>query len=455
MSIVYTIWDRREDVADNRVRSYLGDLIEIDRILLGDRLIGVDARLNSLVDAAHQSGASHLCVTRTGHAVLSRFRFDKALASFCAENQFLIAGHILMNPGEHPRLHNQMFVLNLREHDRLGRPKVHQPAPDKVRLRGAYRSSENVHDDYTPLWIKPSGTMDHVDHPRFGWSIIEASLAAGIPVINLPGDLRDEKVYLYPEENPAPLSASLEEISDGLSPDTQHLNWDRKRYIDAIVRARTAPVYPFVMNTEPLDEPSLAGKGPFKRIFGVASGFKSFVLWDKYGADDAEIVWLDRWDEPLSLWHNLVNGWDGKNLEGYLLATHGAEMTREELIFGRGRDLASLRDGLGAMYETVGGEVRFQDRWQSFRALRHRFVKCDLLGDRLGLGDLRNGDLVWYSNVFRFAPTLRELGGDKIRSRYSDFIRTTASIAPQAVLVGVNPDGLPNADQATVLATNL
>lgn len=455
MSIVYTIWDRREDVTDDRVRSYLGDLIEIDRILLGDRLIAVDARLNRLIDAAHQSGASHLCVTRTGHAVLSRFRFDKALASFCAENQFLVAGHILMHPGEHPRLHNQMFVLNLREHDRLGRPTVHHPAPNTVNLMGAYRSSENVHDDYTPLWIKPSGGVETVTNPRFGWPMIEASFAAGIPVINLPNDLRDEKVYLYPEEDPAPLSAALAQISDGLSPDTQHLDWGRKRYIDMIVRARTAPVYPFVMNTEPLDEPSLTDHAPFKRIFGVASGFKSLVLWDKYGANDAEIVWLDRWNEPLSLWEGLVGGWDGRNLEGYLAATRADAMAREELIFGPGRDLASLREGLAAMFEAVGGETRFRDRWQSFRSLRHRFVKCDLLGDRLGLGDLRNGDLVWYSNVFRFAPTLRELGGDKIRSRYSDFIRTTAAVAPQAVLVGVNPDGIPNANQATVLAANL
>jgi hypothetical protein len=61
------------------------------------------------------------------------------------------------------------------------------------------RSDANLHDDYTPLWLKPgSGEVQSWSGTAFGEKLLSAQLARDI-VVNWNNTLRDNKKFLYNE----------------------------------------------------------------------------------------------------------------------------------------------------------------------------------------------------------------------------------------------------------------
>lgn len=69
------------------------------------------------------------------------------------EDEALI-GHILDNKENYYEAHPQTVILNVNKWDRAGRPPINYSK--EIELMEPIRSRENFHDDYTPLWIKPS-----------------------------------------------------------------------------------------------------------------------------------------------------------------------------------------------------------------------------------------------------------------------------------------------------------
>jgi hypothetical protein len=63
------------------------------------------------------------------------------------------------------------------------------------------RSTANIHDDYTPLWLKPSTITTHYIGKRFGERLIAKQLSAGRPIVNFNQSLRQYKTYCYKQEN--------------------------------------------------------------------------------------------------------------------------------------------------------------------------------------------------------------------------------------------------------------
>lgn len=63
------------------------------------------------------------------------------------------------------------------------------------------RSPANIHDDYTPLWLKPSTTTTRYIGKRFGERLIAKQLSTGRPVVNFNQSLRQYKTYCYKQED--------------------------------------------------------------------------------------------------------------------------------------------------------------------------------------------------------------------------------------------------------------
>lgn len=63
------------------------------------------------------------------------------------------------------------------------------------------RSPLNIHDDYTPLWLKPSSITNQYIGKRFGERLIAKQLSTGRPVVNFHQSLRQHKTYFYKQED--------------------------------------------------------------------------------------------------------------------------------------------------------------------------------------------------------------------------------------------------------------
>lgn len=116
--------------------------------------------------------------------------------------RWLCAGHIINHEarGRYPYWHHQCIVINIRAYAECGFPNLNR----YLEKRPAFvASEENFHDDYTPLYLSPMpDSRPELVETRHWFldALIPNSLKLGYEVINLPYEVRDHKVCIYPED---------------------------------------------------------------------------------------------------------------------------------------------------------------------------------------------------------------------------------------------------------------
>lgn len=113
-------------------------------------------------------------------------------------DDFFILGHILDMGDSYYGLHYQCYVINLEMYSKLGCP---DPGDNEMLSQHTQtipnRSNENIHDDYTPLWIKKGNRKTVYKNKFHGWRIISAGLEANLEICAFDATLRNSKHYLY------------------------------------------------------------------------------------------------------------------------------------------------------------------------------------------------------------------------------------------------------------------
>ena len=379
--IRYGIWDQTSSISDRFLRRYIRDsFIEI-ALDFGD--VAIDHDLDHLLEI----DADHLVVFGSGHTSRS-VQLKTAIENFCQQD-FLLAGHLIQHG--YPHLHPQMFILNLKRYRAIGCPMIGYPEDgETLSLHRPLRSPGNVHDDYTPLWLKPSGAVMACDRRGLGWHLISASLDHGMPVLNLPNSIRWAKRYLYPQDCPHRFAACLKELAeDRLMAIPMRMNPNQRAFLtDLLTPGATCASYLF--NTEPIEP--IAGTA--RRIFGLAAGFKLFLLWHQLGQGD--VVYFDHNPRSLQLWQHIVTDWSGRDFAAFC-QSHGHQHDGEQMQ---------------RVIDAVGGEDALELAWRRFQGTRPSFLLCDLLRDPEKLVERMApaGNVVWYSNCFRFFEGIRRYG---------------------------------------------
>lgn len=113
---------------------------------------------------------------------------------------FYVYGHILDRGDAYYELHSQCYLLNLEKYQELGCPKIGQcELGIKHSQNLPERSKENLHDDYTPLWIKLSSDVKEYNHKLHGWNLISKILSVGGTISAFNNNIRNNKKHYYPE----------------------------------------------------------------------------------------------------------------------------------------------------------------------------------------------------------------------------------------------------------------
>lgn len=142
----------------------------------------------------------YACVFSTGTEFLNGSTCLVELEKECNDN-FLIKGHILDRGDAYYELHQQCYLINLKEYRNLNYPIIgNQLLGEKHDQFFPKRSEENLHDEYTPLWITAGDTLKTYYHKCHGWNIISIALKK-FSITAFTHSIRKNKKHLYPESS--------------------------------------------------------------------------------------------------------------------------------------------------------------------------------------------------------------------------------------------------------------
>jgi hypothetical protein len=234
-----------------------------------------DAALVKVVEL----GYKHAVVFSTGTEFINGCNFFKEIESL-VNTDFYIYGHILDRGQAYYELHHQCYLINLRKYQELGCPKIGQPhLCSSHRQQIPIRSVENIHDNYTPLWVK-SGSCDQIyNHKLHGWYLISKILAAGGVISAFSEKIRNNKKHYYPEDQ--------EEF-------LKHISWAYRRY------QYCANEFVHIENTEIINAP----KNNYEQIITPASGawFIDYIKTDQ----PVTVVYYDYNQQSLDYWKSIA-----------------------------------------------------------------------------------------------------------------------------------------------------
>lgn len=125
---------------------------------------------------------------KSGTIITDWIRWKNLVDSY--PHKGLIA-HVIWHPGQNLYIDDQCWFMNVQQFhlDDFVCATVSYPKPQ--------RSNQNLHDDYTPLWVTPGETMTTHPVTEFGQGFIARQLQNNHSVVNWNNSARDLKFFLY------------------------------------------------------------------------------------------------------------------------------------------------------------------------------------------------------------------------------------------------------------------
>ena len=289
---------------------------------------------------------THAVVLSTGTEFINGDEFFHEVEKLIySSHKFFLMGHIPDRDDGYYELHDQCYIINLTKYKDLGMPVVGEFAYYSQHFQiEPRRSVDNVHDDYTPVWVKPGHMLKEYKHKWHGWNIVSVALAAGELVEVFPAEFRNNKVYYYPNYEPSFITKST------------------YLYGKNQVAAQTM-FYPH--NTE--DIVPVDFKGPIRQLVTQSSGLNWVDYLITYGYNtDTVVRFVDYNLFALECMKHIVDNWDGTNY-----ATFVQDYIKQRASF-LGKDGTDWLAAQGKLYdpdipewtlikETVKFEFRHED----------------------------------------------------------------------------------------------
>lgn len=347
-------------------------------------------------------------VIASGSFIYSQDPVLEAVA-YAREQQVPLVAHIL-HRDQCYSLHPQFFVLDLRVYGAARHPAlISNNIRHAIRSRRVSRSVENVHHDYTPLWIKPASGFDvcDIDEHAFGARLINAFLNLGYEIKNVPVSVRQNKLHLYPRFNTQQL-INLSHRNFDVAADADS---DLGKFKLLLQDFETNTVKSFyATNTEPMSLPA-AGK-QFDFLAAVCGGIKpACILGINDFVPESRVLLFDFSAAAIRYQQYLRSNWDGD-----LRAFHATTMTfadqNPELQI-HGYTAQNLRTNIDWFLKyTCIPDAVFKRYWQFYQTLDVRFAQINLFDDasadkiKLHMPESDLCKYIWISNSFTMTATV-------------------------------------------------
>lgn len=338
----------------------------------------------------------------------------------------------IMERGGYYNFHPQWFAINLSAWRAAGSPRFEDSHGGEILVRDTERSSENIHHDYTPLWLKARSNTQYtvnINYSFFGTNVITALVDAGYTIKNVPDSIRNRKRYPYPDTH-------KNEIADIIANPKKELPADSslgyfKQALDRLTDQLDIGFY--VLNTETITVSNLVNNTQFDTFIGVCGGIKPANLSGQSNfADNTQVHLFDISQAALDWQKFLLENWDG-------------DFNNFESVFAEFKTLypnyipmyhshRSIDDNINWYLES-GNLTReeFKSRWQRYRAYNFNFVKLNLLDEgaaeqvMLMLSKSQSGAYLWVSNLFDMDYLMfykTKEGAKKLERNFLDALKT-------------------------------
>lgn len=250
---------------------------------------------------------THAVVLSTGTEFINGDEFfNEVELEVYSGRKFFIWGHIPDRDDGYYELHEQCYIINLETYKELGCPVVgkfeYYSPHTQVEPR---RSEENIHDDYTPIWVTSGDKERQYKHKWHGWNILSVAFANNKFVKPFADRFRKNKRYYYPNYEPAFIKACT------------------YLYGKNEVASQTL-FYPY--NTEVVAE--LSCQGPIKQLVIQASGLQFVDYLATHGYDENTVVrFVDYNLFALECMYAITQHWDGEHymdfVNGHINSRYG------------------------------------------------------------------------------------------------------------------------------------
>lgn len=318
-------------------------------------------------------------------------------------------GHILWHPGKmYGHLHLQCMFINLKHWRSMGCPTLgrwsglaHKPEV----------CSENIHDDYTPLWIKPSLTKQITyvrNYPMAEY--ISKLLDDGKQIINFTPIERTTKYFTYPwREEKSPQLIEDENMSSNIL--------YRKNTTGFKSLNRIANKY---------------GVKKYDVIYSTASGGIGEFLWHKLGHPETKLVFLDN-HEPSILWKQVHYGHYGNPVKTI------DDLDRITDIVAKKHDcFVDRADYKNKDFHDAYNSIWSDQQWvDTISKITNWDAQVfDYLENTLDV-DSTKRNFVYLTNIFAYRFNYFKYNLEYLNNKFQHLIQQ-----PNTTIVGANPFGL-------------
>ena len=408
-------------------------------------------------DALARGNKDFCLIQNCGHFF---YGYDQLSADLVAalDSCAFMMGHI-MDRGGYFYMHDQCVLINRRAWEQIGRPPMGIPEAGQRQVAFPHRSPDNVHDNYTPLFLDPLGKQAAIA-ARFGygWNGISAGLSAGLRIVNWPEGVRRWKhnCYAYYGDIAEWVTALSDVPAAPETADVQlnHILQFLRNTPDREGKAK----HIFVFNSEPdIDVPRLSFRSGIDSAFVLASGFKGNRLLETLGFHDGtKVVVYDYSTPALALRKMMVEEWDGRDFAAFMAAARPriaamfpdpVVMLPPEAVSDAAACDREFRREIGSRFASVD---RWVEHWRRYRALDHAFVEIDMLrgGEavRTMLSSHARGHCaMWFSDMFNSPNAVGKFSWAKRRAAFDVIPATLKTITDSHLLLGGEPQPwLPN-----------
>jgi len=445
--VCYAIWDTVDKCQHPRIRQLLLDTNHaLDSVMVP--IVNQDI-MSMIRWAADETEYTHLVVYDSGTILNNPDSMKNAWYHHCC-GDWMITGHLMKKAAdEYPYLHKQAFAINLSAWKECGRPEPGYNENTSVQLADYEKSLDNVHDDYTPLWIKPSTNANiTVGNRKFGWKMISAALAHGYEVPNISIDIRKSKFWIYPEDNPDLLIEAVDTVKSGQPFDAKVLpNSSQQKYINRLQwllnSDQTSAIFLYNTGDVLVNERLLGRKSP-DAMWTTASGFKSFAEWYVRGSNpNCQINTYDFNENSLSIWQRIHREWDGVDFYSFMKRVDTNCDDDHIYCWGNrrdGEDIEACSNRQEAELAIIFGSAEImKSAWLEFQRLEHRYHLCNLIQDPeilIAQIDPNKQHIIWLNNIFYFNRSIIWYGINKMSDSLLRLARALQDRSPNSIMHG-------------------
>jgi hypothetical protein len=300
---------------------------------------------------------------------------------FC-ESDKACRGHILWHEkNAYARLHQQCMFLNLNHWRKIGRPSFGKYSGPVI---WPERSKSNVHDDYTPHWLRPP------EDPQIK-QVRSAEMAEYISKVIEDG----QTIYNFDRER-----------------NTKFFCYPERRHCEAldIERNKNANIV-YTKNNEKYNNMIYKTNMKFDVIYAPASGFTAELLYHHYGHEDTEVVLFDVNKDSLN-WKRMVYEFrDLDAVERYYQRKEGVIVDNADYkpVVVEENEKIFPTDMIEETIEKIGNP-----KFILYDAITDPISKLEIDTDKV--------NLLYFSNIFCYHYMIHRHTIEKIHERWNEYL---------------------------------